>query len=99
MVDEAVIAACDPGIRDTVRLLQERAFCTTDSGDGVSKSREWYEDGEALPFPHVACVTSEALFFTEARRLQGLLGANWRVEASYCPRDGACVLVAMREEA
>lgn len=33
LVDEKIIENCDPGIRDTVRLLQEHGFHTVDNGD------------------------------------------------------------------
>jgi hypothetical protein len=34
---EEIVAGCDPGVRRLVRLLNERHFDTTDSGDGVTK--------------------------------------------------------------
>lgn len=44
----------DPGIRNTVRWLNEYGFTTTDSGDGISKLN--INDGCALDYPHVMIV-------------------------------------------
>jgi hypothetical protein len=84
----------DPGIRDTVKLLNDAGFVTTDSGDGVSKPADWYESGDALPYPHVACAVSRAAMLDEADRLQQVLGRTWRVEASYAPIDASYLLFA-----
>ena len=46
----------DPGIRALVLALRLEGFETCDSGDGQSKPADWYATGEALPFPHVACI-------------------------------------------
>lgn len=77
-VDEAVIAACDPGIRDIVRLLQEHGFETCDSGDG-SKDGEM---GCALPYPHVVVQTGPATMREEAVDVQRLL-PDWSVECNW----------------
>ena len=74
----------DPGIRDIVRKVNAAGFETTDSGDGVSKPRDWYDSGEALPFPHVVAMTTPATMVADAHRMQGVLGPGWLVEASYC---------------
>ena len=101
----------DPGIREAVSLLRDAGFETTDSGDGVSKPADWFESGEALPFPHVFAVVSKDEMFRQADRMLSVLhridfgGARhvstgvpgWRVEASYCPNDGSCILMARWE--
>lgn len=87
------VAALDPGIRDTVHLLASRGFTTTDSGDGVSKPA----DERVFDCPHVAAVTTRDVFLSEADRMQRVLGAEWRVEASYCAADGSCILLAMKQ--
>lgn len=48
----------DPGIRETVRWLNQQGFITCDSGDGVSKfhpDSPWYagEETQAADVPHV----------------------------------------------
>lgn len=99
----------DPGIAAVVRLLREAGFDTTDSGDGVSKPQDWYESGEALPFPHVFVMMRASDFllsadfalrsFGEAARMQSLLDGHepgWRVEASYAPQDHSVVLMASK---
>lgn len=92
----------DPGIRGLVRKLREKGFETVDSGDGVSKLGEM-ED--ALPFPHVAMLSTPGELVSEADRLMVCL-AEWgvsfepalpltdpQVEASYSPVDGHAVLM------
>lgn len=74
----------DPGIRDIVRRVNQAGFETTDSGDGVSKPQEWFDSGEALPFPHVVAVTTPATMVKDAHLLNDVLGPGWLVEASYC---------------
>lgn len=76
-------AELDPGIRDIVRMLNDAGLATTDSGDGVSKSPEWYECGEAMPFPHVVVVTTPDAMVDDAERCAELLGPEWIVEAEY----------------
>jgi hypothetical protein len=88
--------ALDPGIRQTVKWLQDNGFVTTDSGDGVSKT-EAIATGEALGFPHVFMMCSPDTLFVEAHRLYDLLrGKNLtspQVEASYSPADGIALLL------
>jgi hypothetical protein len=95
-LDADILAALDPGIRTTVLTLRAAGFETTDSGDGVSKPAEWYAAGEALRYPHVACVISRKDCFSEADRMAEILGADWHVEASYTP--GGPVLLFARFE-
>ena len=52
----------DPGIRETVRLLRDAGFETTDSGDGVSKP----EVGRCLSFGHVFIEVSPDKLISEA---------------------------------
>jgi hypothetical protein len=73
----------DPGIRDTVRLLRDAGFDTTDSGDGVSKPADWYESGDAIPFAHINAVTTVDVMIAEAERMAAILGPDWNVEAGY----------------
>lgn len=73
----------DPGIRATVRLLREFGFETTDSGDGVSKPQDWYDSGEAIPFPHVVAMTTPPDMVADAERMSSILGPEWNVEAEY----------------
>ncbi len=80
----------DVGIREIVRVAREHGFNTTDSGDGVSKP----EDERVFHVPHVACSTTRDSLISEAERLADLLGAEWRIEASYCPNDGSVILLA-----
>lgn len=84
----------DPGIRDTVRLLRDAGFDTTDSGDGVSKPQDWYDSGEAMPFPHVAAAAAPEVLLREAHRMQAVLGDGWTVEASFTTHDGSAILLA-----
>jgi hypothetical protein len=81
----------DPGIRGTVRWLQENGFHTTDSGDGASKS-DLIATGDALDFPHVFMTCAPEVLVSEARRLYAMLGSFGTVEATYSPNDGIAVL-------
>ena len=100
-------AELDPGIRETVRLLRDAGFRTTDSGDGVSKV-----DMEcAEPVPNVYMVVDAPVMVAEADRLAKVLGAALRdgvldevqtvdghevprvfIDASYNPLDGVAIL-------
>ncbi len=96
-LEALIVAALDPGIRDVVQQLRAAGFETTDSGDGVSKPADWYEDGSALPFPHVWCrVDDREALLSEADRLFETLGRRWDVEATYSPKDGLCILLVSR---
>lgn len=86
-------AELDPGIRDTVRLLRQAGFQTTDSGDGVSKPA----DARVFDVPHVAMTCAREDMFAQAESAAALLGPSWRVEASYCPNDRSVVILAMQE--
>lgn len=86
----------DPGIRDTVRLLREADFETTDSGDGRTKPVE----ERTMPGRHVVAVLSACEpTKLSADRMAALLGPGWFVQATYSPDDGQVVLVAMHREA
>lgn len=96
-------AELDPGIRNLVMALRAAGYNTTDSGDGVSKPKDWYESGEALPYPHVAIVLADASrLVVEAHRLQAWLdlvwGGGWTVEASFRPSDGVGILMVFNEQ-
>jgi len=96
--------ALDPGIRHTVRWLRAQGFLTVDSGDGESKAVD-HEEGEFLPFPHVAMLTNATDLVAEADRLrlcletQGMLFDSMDpaegpfIEATYSPVDGRSVLL------
>lgn len=75
--------ALDPGIRETVRLLNAAGFETSDSGDGVSKPADWYTSGEAIPFKHVVAATTVTTMIADAERMARLLGPAWNVEVEY----------------
>ena len=83
----------DPGIRDVVRRLVECGFITTDSGDGVTKPAEQ----RTMDIPHVMCVTAAETLIAAAGYMQTVLGDDWTIQASYNPKDGSAVLVAMLE--
>lgn len=83
----------DPGVRDVVRRLVECGFITTDSGDGVTKPAEQ----RTMDTPHVMCVTAAETLITAADYMQTVLGDDWTIQASYDPKDGSAVLVAMLE--
>jgi len=73
----------DPGIRNTVRWLNDNDFSTHDSGDGVSKFVGDDPMDCALPFPHVVMLVSAAELIPECDRLCRLLrAAGVRVEAA-----------------
>ncbi len=90
----------DPGIADVVIMLRNLGFNPTDSGDGRSKPDEQRD----FDVKHVACsleptrplaagevITADrglSDFFAEADRLKKVLGAGWRVEATYQPASG-----------
>lgn len=92
------VAALDPGVRDLVIALRAAGYETTDSGDGVSKPKDWFESGEALPFLHVYVQVPRAEFvwlFTNELydwlRFHGY--ENLTVEASYEPGHHALCMV------
>ncbi len=83
----------DAGIRDTVRMLHEHGWATSDSGDGWSKPK----DERSILWPHVVCpVPDPSIMVTLAHRLADLLGADWHVEASYSTENKVALLVAMK---
>lgn len=83
----------DPGIRDTVRLLREHGFVTTDSGDGVSKPKE----ARIFEVPHVAAEIHPHVIIRETQRLAALL-PGWRVECSYAPGEPAILLATKPQQ-
>jgi hypothetical protein len=93
MTDDFDYEQLDPDIRETVRLLREHDFETTDSGDGVTK-KDWIEAGEALDFPHVAAATTPDCMIVDAETMARVLGKGWVVEASYSTADGRAILFA-----
>jgi hypothetical protein len=97
-VDELNYEELDPGIRDTVRLLNEAGFETCDSGDGVSKLPEDYESGDALAFAHVVALVPPGELIPEAHRMVQVLGDHWAVEASYYPDGCFATLMARHKD-
>lgn len=86
----------DPGIRETVRWLNNRGFKTTDSGDGRTKPRS----ARTVEGPHVFITTTPDQMRAEADRLWGdlqFLGRVGRsyaqVEASYDPGIKSAVIL------
>jgi hypothetical protein len=94
---DAMVAACDPGIRGIVHDLNLAGFETSDSGDGVTKPQEV---GETLPFPHVAVATTPATMVADADRLLSFLrghdemGDGFVIESTYSPEDRCAVILA-----
>lgn len=88
----------DPGIRKLVRLLNERNFLTSDSGDGVSKPPE----ARVIDVPHVYMTTTPQSMIREAHRLAALLMVHLKAElvpgmiqATFDPVDGSASLAVM----
>lgn len=91
----------DEGVRQTVKMLREYGFNTTDSGDG-SKSESM---DCAVDFPMIAMTVEDPESLTmHARRLMRILKFGHdvkfgngekdpRIEASYSPVDGVAVIV------
>lgn len=77
----------DPGIRETVRLLRQHGFVTTDSGDGVTKPKE----ARIFEVPHVCAQIHPHVMIRETHRLAALL-PGWRIECSYSPDEPAILL-------
>lgn len=84
----------DPGIRMTVKRLRDAGYETTDSGDGGSKPAEWFETGEAMPFPHVVVATTCERMCADADAIAALLGSPWVCEASYFTAGKVAVVMA-----
>lgn len=76
----------DPGIRDRVLAFIEAGFCTTDSGDGVSKTGFLAE--EVLPFPHLAFTCRAGDLIPFADRAIELAGEGAVVEPSVFKEHG-----------
>ncbi len=97
----------DPGIRETVRRLNEWGFETTDSGDGVTKG----EDGESVPHVYVRCEAHHMI--SVARQLKILLeragfcvepvgpGDGIFIQATYDPANESAIVavVGVRDSA
>jgi hypothetical protein len=94
--DDLNYSNLDPGIRDVVRLLRERGFNTTDSGDGVSKVAKHGPMDGVLPFPHVVALLDEETMISETKRLGRLaleIGSEWHVEMSWSPGGPAVAML------
>ena len=98
----------DVGVRATVWWLRRAGFETVDSGDGITKATDGdYEEGEFLPYSHVAMLTTPSEIVRDADRLMAALeeaGVNFdpidpetdpAIQASYSPVDGHAVLMLM----
>jgi hypothetical protein len=82
----------DPGIREVVRFLNDRGFHTTDSGDGRSKPQEWFDAGDAIPYPHVVVASSPMGLAHEALSVARVLGPQWSVEGTFVAATGSAYL-------
>lgn len=95
-----------PGIRQTVRWLNDRGFDTTDSGDGYSN--EGMEG--AMPFPNVMIRVPVESLISETHRLYDLLKLEGiepgpmgpdpaedppYIEASYDPSTGVAFILLL----
>ena len=60
--DNLDLGELDPGIRDVVRWLRGNGWCTTDSGDGVSKP----EESRVFDAPHVVIVVDDPAELVDA---------------------------------
>lgn len=89
-------AELDPGIRETVRQLNDAGFTTTDSGDGVSKPRAAFDDGDAIPYPHVVVSSSPLGLVHDAVAVHQLLGPEWDVEGTFIAENAASFLFLSR---
>lgn len=90
------MAELDPGIREMVGYLWANGFETSDSGDGVTKPEDERTFGST---PHVCAMTSPLMMVSEANRMAGLLGPEWRVEASYSPHESALLIATKQHSA
>lgn len=85
-----------PRMQKLVEALRLAGFETTDSGDGVTNVAAGMDD--ALSFPHVFMTVATKDMEQEAKRLLAFAearsksSAKPRVEATYSPADGICVL-------
>lgn len=93
-VDRPNYDELDPGIREIVRRLNDGGFLTTDSGDGVSKPREWFDAGDAIPYPHVVIASSPMGLAQEALAVARLLGPDWSVEGTFVASTGSAYVFA-----
>lgn len=95
----------DVGVRSLVWWLNAEGFCTTDSGDGVSKA-EAIDAGEALSYPHVFIAVDPRELIDESVRLLRVLSLRGIelqemgttgpcVQASYDPVSGAAILMLL----
>lgn len=84
----------DPGIVDTVRLLHQHGYVTTDSGDGYSKPA----DERAFDVPHVVLTAlngRHGLVFAE--EAASVLDDSWQIEASYSVRNGVALVICSQD--
>lgn len=108
MSDDINYDQIDPGIRETVRKLNEAGFVTTDSGDGVHKfSPDFsYENGnkpdghEVLDYPHVVIQVELDNMVSETDRLFNLV-KSWgldiwehQVQLTYCPGQSPMIMLS-----
>jgi len=94
----------DPGIRAAVRYLRERAYDTTDSGDGVTKLADGWPSEELILCPHVAIHACRDTFVSVSHRLlfdleqpaardAGLPTGTPSIEATYFPASGSAIVL------
>ena len=95
-VDRPNYDELDPGIRDIVRALNDAGFYTTDSGDGVSKPQDWYDGGDAIPYPHVVVSSSPHSVVHDATAIAQLLGPEWEAEATFIASSATAYVFVSR---
>lgn len=94
----------DPGVRETVRRLNDWGFETTDSGDGITKIEAGQSTDEVLDRPHVfiRCKPQELCLMAD-RLMRELTRAGFCVEpchtssiwieCTYDPADGVAMIM------
>jgi len=96
----------DPGIRKTVRWLNELGFETTDSGDGITKLEAGWPEDELIACPHVVIKVPPQMLVRAARNLKTHLEyagfcveptgySNISIQASYDPTDDSAIIVLL----
>lgn len=90
----------DPGIRETVRWLNENQFITTDSGDGVTKVGSDMEGVIEEPHVMIRCASASSMI-NDAFNLANLLRAKGvtvtpgMIQASFDPVDMVAIIALL----
>jgi hypothetical protein len=98
-VSKFTYSELDPGIRETVRRLNDLGFETTDSGDGVSKPD--MECAQSVPNVAITCKGKDMCVIAD-RLMREVTRGGFSVEpvgtgkvfiqATYDPADGTAVI-------